>query len=51
MHYDAFAFAKDSAYPTITAKKKDSKLGQRDGFSEVLRDRENNRKPSFKPKI
>ena len=35
MHYDAFAFAKDSAYPTITAKKKDSKLGQRDGFSEV----------------
>ncbi len=39
MHYDAYAFAKNVAYPTITAKKKDGKqLGQREGFSEVLRD-------------
>lgn len=44
MHYDAYAFAKNVAYPTVTAKKKDGKqLGQREGFSEVLRDKKRKR--------
>nr|CAH0105035.1 unnamed protein product [Daphnia galeata] len=34
MHYDAYAFAKDRRYPTITSKKNDGQqLGQREGFS------------------
>lgn len=36
MHYDAYAFAKDRRYPTITSKKSDGQqLGQRNGFSNV----------------
>ena len=36
MHYDAYAFAKDRRYPTITSKKNDGQqLGQREGFSNV----------------
>ncbi|EFX88792.1 hypothetical protein DAPPUDRAFT_311166 [Daphnia pulex] len=34
MHYDAYAFAKDRRYPTITSNKNDDQqLGQRQGFS------------------
>jgi hypothetical protein len=35
MHYDAFAFAKDRRFPTITAKKKGEQLGQRNALSMV----------------
>lgn len=35
MHYEAYAFAKNSNYPTISSKKNDQKLGQREGFSDV----------------
>lgn len=35
MHYDAYAFAEDKRYPTITSKKSDEQLGQRNGFSDV----------------
>ncbi|KZS15490.1 Metalloendopeptidase [Daphnia magna] len=34
MHYDAYAFAEDKRYPTITSKKSDEQLGQRNGFSD-----------------
>lgn len=35
MHYDAYAFAKNRNYPTITSKKTGQELGQRQGFSNV----------------